>query len=140
MYLRPISRILSSVNPPFAGFFQRRRPPKKSVKDETSVLEITNRKIIRTTDEEVAKSDKVIALIDATASVMETTHDHVQNLAASTEETAAAMENVATGSQEVSETAEELKRMTERFRVEKDEDRSNFGEGAGFGKLALAAH
>ena len=133
MYLRPISRILSSVNPAFAGFFQRRRPPKKSVKDETSVLEITNRKIIRTTDEEVAKSDKVIALIDATASVMETTDDHVQDLAA-------AMENVATGSQEVSETAEELKRMTERFRVEKDEDRSNFGEGAGFGKLALAAH
>ena len=133
MYLRPISRILSSVNPPFAGFFQRRRPPKKSVKDETSVLEITNRKIIRTTDEEVAKSDKVIALIDATASVMETTDDHVQDLAA-------AMENVATGSQEVSETAEELKRMTERFKVEKDEDRSNFGEGAGFGKLALAAH
>ena len=133
MYLRPISRILSSVNPPFAGFFQRRRPPKKSVKDETSVLEIINRKIIRTTDEEVAKSDKVIALIDATASVMETTDDHVQDLAA-------AMENVATGSQEVSETAEELKRMTERFKVEKDEDRSNFGEGAGFGKLALAAH
>ena len=133
MYLRPISRILSSVNPAFAGFFQRRRPPKKSVKDETSVLEIINRKIIRTTDEEVAKSDKVIVLIDATASVMETTHDHVQDLAA-------AMENVATGSQEVSETAEELKRMTERFRVEKDEDRSNFGEGAGFGKLALAAH
>jgi len=137
MYLRPISRILSSVNPAFAGFFQRRRPPKKSVKDETSVFEIINRKIIRTTDEEVAKSDKVI---DTTASVMETTDDHVQNLAASTEETAAAMENVATGSQEVSETAEELKRMTERFRVEKDEDRSNFGEGAGFGKLALAAH
>ena len=133
MYLRPISRILSSVNPAFAGFFQRRRPPKKSVKDETSVFEIINRKIIRTTDEEVAKSDKVIALIDATASVMETTHDHVQDLAA-------AMENVATGSQEVSETAEELKRMTERFKVEKDEDRSNFGEGAGFGKLALAAH
>ncbi len=133
MYLRPISRILSSVNPAFAGFFQRRRPPKKSVKDETSVLEITNRKIIRTTDEEVAKSDKVIALIDTTASVMETTDDHVQDLAA-------AMENVATGSQEVSETAEELKRMTERFRVEKDEDRSNFGEGAGFGKLAFAAH
>ena len=133
MYLRPISRILSSVNPAFAGFFQRRRPPKKSVKDETSVFEIINRKIIRTTDEEVAKSDKVIALIDATASVMETTDDHVQDLAA-------AMENVATGSQEVSETAEELKRMTERFRVEKDEDRSNFGEGAGFGKLALAAH
>ncbi len=80
------------------------------------------RKIISTTDEEVAKSEKVIAMIDTTASVMENTDDHVQNLAASMEETAAAMENVATGSQEVSETSEELKRMTERFRVEKEED------------------
>ena len=98
------------------------------------------RKIIATTDEEVAKSEKVISMIDTTASVMETTDDHVQNLAASMEETAAAMENVATGSQEVSETAEDLKRMTERFKVEKDEDWSNYGEGAGTGKLALAAN
>jgi len=95
------------------------------------------RKIIRTTDEEVAKSDKVIALIDATASVMESTDDHVQNLAASMEETAAAMENVATGSQEVSETAEELKRMTERFKVEKGEDWSNPAEASGTRKLSL---
>ena len=80
------------------------------------------RKIIRTTDEEVAKSEKVISMIDTTASVMESTDDHVQNLAASMEETAAAMENVATGSQEVSETSEDLRRMTERFRVEKDEE------------------
>ncbi len=80
------------------------------------------RKIIRTTDEEVAKSEKVISMIDATASVMETTDDHVQNLAASMEETAAAMENVATGSQEVSETSEDLRRMTERFKVERDDD------------------
>jgi methyl-accepting chemotaxis protein len=95
------------------------------------------RKIIATTDEEVAKSDKVIALIDTTASVMETTDDHVQNLAASMEETAAAMENVATGSQEVSETAEDLKRMTERFKVEKDEDWSAPAEASGTKKLAL---
>ncbi len=95
------------------------------------------RKIIRTTDEEVAKSEKVISMIDATASVMETTDDHVQNLAASMEETAAAMENVATGSQEVSETAEELKRMTERFKVEKGEDWSNPAEASGTRKLSL---
>jgi len=98
------------------------------------------RKIIATTDEEVAKSEKVISMIDTTASVMETTDDHVQNLAASMEETAAAMENVATGSQEVSETAEDLKRMTERFKVEKDEDWSNYNEGAGTRKLALSAN
>jgi len=71
---------------------------------------------------------------------MENTDDHVQNLAASMEETAAAMENVATGSQEVSETAEDLKRMTERFKVEKDEDWSNYNEGAGTRKLALSAN
>ena len=98
------------------------------------------RKIIFTTDEEVAKSDKIIAMIDTTASVMETTDDHVQNLAASMEETAAAMENVATGSQEVSETAEDLKRMTERFTVEKDEGWSNSGEASGTKKLALSAN
>jgi methyl-accepting chemotaxis protein len=80
------------------------------------------RRIIQTTDEEVAKSEKVIELIDATSNVMENTDDHVQNLAASMEETAAAMENVATGSQEVSETAEELKQMTDRFRVDEDEE------------------
>ena len=95
------------------------------------------RKIITTTDEEVAKSDKVIALIDATASVMETTDDHVQNLAASMEETAAAMENVATGSQEVSSTAEDLREMTERFKVEKDEGWLQPAEASGTKKLAL---
>ncbi|MFA7621430.1 MAG: methyl-accepting chemotaxis protein [Aminobacteriaceae bacterium] len=80
------------------------------------------RKIIRTTDEEVAKSDQVIALINSTATVMEVTDDHVQNLAASMQETAAAMENVATGSQEVSETSEDLRRMTDRFIVETGDD------------------
>jgi len=95
------------------------------------------RKIITTTDEEVAKSDKVIALIDATASVMENTDDHVQNLAASMEETAAAMENVATGSQEVSSTAEDLREMTERFKVEKDEGWLQPAEASGTKKLAL---
>ncbi len=80
------------------------------------------RKIIATTDEEVAKSDKIISLIDTTSSVMELADDHVQNLAASMEETAAAMENVATSAQEVSETSEELKIMTERFKVETEED------------------
>ncbi len=79
-------------------------------------------RIITTTDEEVAKSEKVISLIDTTASVMEITDDHVQNLAASMEETAAAMENVATSAQEVSETSEELKRITEKFKVDKDEE------------------
>lgn len=78
------------------------------------------RKIISTTDEEVAKSDKVISLIDTTASVMELTDDHVQTLAASMEETAAAMETVATSAQEVSETSEDMRRMTERFKIEKD--------------------
>lgn len=78
------------------------------------------RKIISTTDEEVAKSDKVISLIDTTASVMELTDDHVQTLAASMEETAAAMETVATSAQEVSETSEDMRRMTERFKVDKD--------------------
>ena len=77
------------------------------------------RKIISTTDEEVAKSDTVIALIDVNTSVMELTDDHVQTLAASMEETAAAMENVATSAQEVSETSEELRLMTERFRVDR---------------------
>ena len=85
---------------------------------ESSISDV--RRIISTTDEEVAKSDAVIALINSTASVMENTDDHVQNLAASMEETAAAMENVATGSQEVSETSEELKRMTERFIVDSE--------------------
>lgn len=79
------------------------------------------RKIITTTDEEVAKSETVIALIDVNSSVMEITDDHVQTLAASMEETAAAMENVATSAQEVSETSEELRMMTERFKVEKDD-------------------
>ena len=79
------------------------------------------RKIIATTDEEVAKSEKVISLIDATSSLMETADDHVQNLAASMEETAAAMENVATSAQEVSETSEDLKHIAERFRVEREE-------------------
>ena len=78
------------------------------------------RRIIDTTNEEVARSDKVIKLIDTTASVMENTDDYVQNLAASMEETAAAMENVATSANEVSESSEELRRMTDRFQVEKD--------------------
>jgi methyl-accepting chemotaxis protein len=78
------------------------------------------RKIITTTDEEVAKSETVIALIDVNSSVMELTDDHVQTLAASMEETAAAMENVATSAQEVSETSEELRTMTERFKVDRD--------------------
>ncbi len=80
------------------------------------------RKIIDTADDEVAKSEKVISLIDKAASVMENTDDHVQTLAASMEETAAAMETVATGSQEVSSTSEDLRRMTERFRVERDDE------------------
>ena len=80
------------------------------------------RKIISTTSEEVAKSERVIALIDTTSSVMESADDHVQSLAASMEETAAAMENVATSAQEVSETSEELKRIAERFRVERDDE------------------
>jgi len=85
------------------------------------------RKIIKTTDEEVAKSDKVIALINASATVMESTDDNVQSLAAAMEETAAAMENVATGAQEVSETAEELRRMSERFKVDDGSEENGGG-------------
>ena len=83
------------------------------------------RKIINTTDEEVAKSEKVIALINTSSSVMENTDDHVQNLAAAMEEVAAAMENVATGAQEVSGTSEDLRNMTERFKVEDDGDETH---------------
>ena len=80
-------------------------------------------KIIATTDEEVAKSEKVIALIDTSSSVMENTDDHVQGLAAAMEEVAAAMENVATGAQEVSGTSEALRNITERFKVEDEDER-----------------
>ncbi len=80
------------------------------------------RKIIDTTDEEVAKSEKVISLINTSTSVMESTDDHVQGLAAAMEEVAAAMENVATGSQEVSSTSEDLRNMTEHFKVEDDDE------------------
>ncbi len=81
------------------------------------------RKIIDTTDEEVAKSEKVITLINISSSVMENTDDHVQGLAAAMEEVAAAMENVATGSQEVSSTSEDLRNMTEHFKVEDDDEK-----------------
>ncbi len=87
---------------------------------ESTIADV--RRIITTTDEEVAKSEKVVSLIDTTATVMETADDHVQSLAASMEETAAAMENVATSAQEVSETSEELKRIAEKFKVERENE------------------
>jgi hypothetical protein len=86
---------------------------------ESSVSDL--RRIITTTDEEVAKSELIIKLVDSTSSVMELTDEHVQSLAASMEETAAAMESVATSSQEVSETSEELRLMAERFKVDREE-------------------
>ncbi len=86
---------------------------------EGSVHDI--RRIIQTTDEEVAKSDRVIALIDTVARVVESTDDHVRNLASMMEETASAMERVNSGTQDVSETADEIRRMTERFRLDRDD-------------------
>jgi len=79
------------------------------------------RRIIQTTDEEVAKSEKVISLIDAVAGVVESTDDHVRNLASMMEETATAMERVTDGARDVSETADEIRRMTERFRLDRDD-------------------
>ncbi|NLM70414.1 MAG: HAMP domain-containing protein [Synergistaceae bacterium] len=76
-------------------------------------------KIIKTTDEEVAKSEMVISLIDDTATVMESTDEHTRSLASSMEDTVSAMENVTNGAQEVSEAAEELRNITERFRVDR---------------------
>ncbi|MDI9370106.1 MAG: HAMP domain-containing protein [Synergistaceae bacterium] len=90
---------------------------------ESSMADL--QKIITTTDEEVAKSELIISLVDSTSSVMELTDEHVQSLAASMEETAAAMENVATSSQEVSETSEELRSMTDRFKVDMDEEQES---------------
>ena len=86
---------------------------------EGSVHDI--RRIIQTTDEEVAKSDRVIALIDTVARVVESTDDHVRNLASMMEETASAMERVNSGTKDVSETADEIRRMTERFRLDRDD-------------------
>lgn len=80
------------------------------------------RRIIATTGEDVAQSEKIISLIDTTAGVMEITDGHVRSLAASMQETASAMESVAIGAQEVSETSEELKGMTERFRVDAEDE------------------
>lgn len=53
---------------------------------------------------------------------MEITDGHVPSLATSMQETASAMESVATGAQEVSETSEELKGMTERLRVDAEDE------------------
>ncbi len=130
-----VEKILAGTNSAVASMRKSREEVEEGVKIAHVAGEALNRiktavdssvhdvrRIIQTTDEEVAKSEKVIELIDATSNVMENTDDHVQNLAASMEETAAAMENVATGSQEVSETAEELKQMTDRFRVDEDEE------------------
>ncbi|MDI9388034.1 MAG: methyl-accepting chemotaxis protein, partial [Synergistota bacterium] len=109
-----VEKILAGTNSAVASMRKSREEVEEGVKIAHVAGEALNRiktavdssvhdvrRIIQTTDEEVAKSDRVIALIDTVARVVESTDDHVRNLASMMEETASAMERVNSGTQDV---------------------------------------
>ena len=74
-------------------------------------------RILVTTSDEVAKSDRIVSLINRTATTIEHVDANVENLAASTEQTSAAMENVASSAEEISAMADEMKTLVDRFQA-----------------------